>query len=185
MQLPDPGTVGRFALLIGAAVISTVLFIRSQPDEARETRPGLSLAYYLDSAELTGTDASGNPLYRVWTDRAAQVPADDSISMQSVRMVYTPEGPQAWNLEAERGRIPADASVIELSGNVVVATATDAATRIRTQRLDVDPATQEARTPAAVVVDYDGNVVNATGLYADFRNNRLKLLSDVSGSFTP
>ena len=187
MQSLDSGAVLRFTLLFGAAIISTVLFVRSREPDTVPARPQLSLAYYLDSAELVGTDENGEQLYRVWTDRAAQVTSDDSISMDTVRMVYTPDGPQAWNLSADKGRIPADASVIELNGNVIVKSgaSNDAATTIKTTKLDVDPATQEARTPEPVIVDYNGNVVNSIGLYADFKNNRLKLLSDVTGKFTP
>jgi len=187
MERPNSGTLLKFTLLTGAAVVSTVAFIRTwTPDEA-PARPQLSLAYYLDSAELTGTNENGDRLYQVWTDRAAQVTSDDSIAMRTVRMVYTPNGPQAWNLAADAGRIPADASVIELDGNVIVKSgeSNSAATTIKTSQLYVDPATQEARTPEPVVVDFNGNVVNAIGLYADFTNNRLKLLSDVNGNFTP
>ncbi len=187
MQIPDSGAALRFALLFGAAIISTIVFIRTRQPDTAPTRPQLSLAYYLDSAELVGTDANGERLYRVWTDRAAQVSTDDSISMKTVRMVYTPNGPQSWNLAADSGRIPADASIIELNGNVIVKSGASnaAATTIKTNQLDVDPATQEARTPEPVIVDYNGHIVNAIGLYADFKNNRLKLLSDVTGNFTP
>jgi LPS export ABC transporter protein LptC len=187
MELPTSGTVLRFVLLGAGAVISTVLFLQTREPEINPLKARLSLAYYLDTAKLTGTGSDGETLYEVRTDRASHVVADDSIAMDEVAMVYTPDGPQAWNLTANTGRIPADASVIELSGNVKVQSGSGnrAATTITTEQLSLNPATREARTNDEVIVDYDGRLVNATGLEADLKRNRLKLLSNVHGNFAP
>ena len=187
MQGPNPRTIGTFVLLIAAALISSVVFNRSQQPVNETLSDQLSLAYYLDSAELSGTDSNGEMLYQVWTDHASQVTEDDSITMRKVRMIYTPNGPQAWNLVANSGRIPADASVIELNGNVVVKSGQTniAATTIRSQHLVLNPATRKAQTQESVVVNYNGQNINATGLKADLKNNRLQLLADIHGSFAP
>jgi lipopolysaccharide export system protein LptC len=187
MQGPNPRTIGKFVFLIVAVLISSVLFNRSQQPANETLSDQLSLAYYLDSAELSGTDSNGEMLYQVWADHASQVTDDDSITMRKVRMVYTPNGPQAWNLVANTGRIPADSSVIELNGIVVVKSGQTniAATTILSQHLVLDPATRKAQTQESVVVNYNGQKVNATGLKADLKNNRLQLLADINGSFAP
>jgi LPS export ABC transporter protein LptC len=187
MELPNTGTIFRFSLLSAATVLSTVVFLQTREPEVNPLKARLSLAYYLDSAELKGTGPDGETLYEVRTGRASHVVADDSIAMDEDEMVYSPNGPQAWNLTANTGRIPADASVIELNGNVKIQSGSgnSAATTISTEQLELNPATRQARTQDAVVVDYDGQLVNATGLEADLKRNRLKLLSNVHGDFTP
>ena len=187
MQVPNPRTIGTFVFLIVAALISSLLLNRSQQPVNETLSDKLSLAYYLDSAELSGTDSNGEMLYQVWTDHATQITDDDSIAMRKIRMIYTPNGPQAWHLQADSGRIPADASVIELNGNVVVKSEQTniAATIILSQHLVLDPATRKAQTHESVVVKYNGQKINATGLKADLKNNRLQLLADINGSFAP
>jgi LPS export ABC transporter protein LptC len=187
MELPSTGTWLRFGLLVAAAVASTALFLNTRPPSVDPVKARLTLAYYLDQAELTGTGPDGETLYRVRTARASHVVDDDSIAMTDVEMIYTPDSPEGWNLNATRGRIPADANVIELTGKVVVTPGekNTAATTITTDRLDVDPATRQARTSQPVVVDYEGQIVNAVGMEADLKRNRVKLLSDVNGEFAP
>jgi LPS export ABC transporter protein LptC len=187
MELPSTGTWLRFVLLAAAAIASTVLFLQTRPPKVDPIKARLSLAYYLDQAELTGTGPDGDTLYRVRTARASHTVEDNSIAMTDVEMIYTPDSPEGWNLNATRGRIPADANIIELTGTVVVTPGENnsAGTTITTNRLDVDPATRQARTSQPVVVDYEGQTLNAVGMEADLKRNRVKLLSDVNGEFAP
>ena len=122
MQTPEPRNVVTLVLLVGGALISGLLLIDTRGDADRPDRPELGLAYYLDKAELIGTGADGRIVYHVWTDRAAQSTNDDSIELRGVRMEYEPPSGMPWNLQARAGRIPADASIIELLGNVVAVT---------------------------------------------------------------
>jgi LPS export ABC transporter protein LptC len=187
MELPNSGAILRFSLLSAATIASTVLFLQTRPPEVDPVKARLSLAYYLDQAELTGSGPDGSTLYRVRTNRASHVVDDDSIAMQDVEMIYTPDSPQGWTLRAARGRIPASADVIELAGNVMVQSGeqNEAVTTITTVQLDVSPASRQARTEEPVVVDYDGQIVNAVGMEADLKRNRIKLLSKVNGEFSP
>jgi LPS export ABC transporter protein LptC len=75
--------------------------------------------------------------------------------------------------------------MIELSGNVVAATreADSPAATIRTDYLEFDPGTDIARTERKVVIEYAGSTVHATGLRAMLRQDRLELLSDVTGQY--
>ncbi len=91
------------------------------------------------------------------------------------------------NLQANAGRIPADASIIELTGDVVATTGTETEnmTTLRTQRLDIDPETRQAESDEPVSIENNGRVLHATGLRANFESNQLKLLADVNGRFAP
>ena len=75
--------------------------------------------------------------------------------------------------------------MIELSGNVVAATreADSPAATIRTDYLEFDPGTNVAATDRKVVIEYAGSTVHATGLRAMLRQDRLELLSNVTGQY--
>lgn len=163
-------------------IVSELWKVDSKPAHAE-----LSLAYYLDQAELTGTGPDGKMLFQVWTRRAAQSLGDSSIEMDEVQMVYGPPTALPWKLNANTGRIPADASVIELRGDVVAVSVTEETkpTIIRTQRLDIDPTTRQAKTSHKVILEFDGRIINATGMHANFETNELQLLSNVNGKFLP
>ena len=81
MRTPEPRTIITFSLLGAGALISSFIIVDLMVEEDRKTKPELSLAYYLDRAELTGTGPDGTVLYQVWTDRAAQSIGDESISL--------------------------------------------------------------------------------------------------------
>ncbi len=145
------------------------------------------MAYYLDNASLTGTNADGKVLFQVWTKHAAQSMDDTSIDMKTVRLVYGPPTALPWEVTAKRGRIPADISRIELHGGVVAQSAEEGEqpTIIRTERLDVDPETRVASTEADVRLEFGGRVIDATGMQANFETNEVQLLSNVHGRFLP
>jgi LPS export ABC transporter protein LptC len=187
MITPEPRTVATLLLLLGGALISTMLLLATNEEEQKTARPELSLAYYLDKAELSGTGPDGKLLYEVWTERASQSPSDSSIALDRVRMKYTaPGGATPWELQANSGKIPADTSIIALRGNVIAVSRNDRNnTIIRTQRLNIDPEMREATTNRKVVVEFNGRKVNATGMLANLETNRLELLSNVNGKFLP
>ncbi len=174
-------------LLFIGVIVSSFIVSGTWSDEKKPSRPELSLAYYLDQAELIGTGPDGKILYQVWTQRASQSIDDSGIELDKVRMLYGPPMEMAWELKSKTGRIPADASVIELRGDVVAISATEGTspTIIRTQRLDIDPATRQASTKNKVELEFDGRIINATGMHANFETNEIKLLSNVNGKFTP
>lgn len=187
MRTPELRNVVTLTLLLTGALVSSYVVIDGWENEERQEKPELSLAYYLDSAELIGTGPDGKILYQVWTKSAAQSVGDNSIQLNDVEMRYRPPNGLAWELNSRRGRIPADADTIELIDNVVARSRdTDKNfTTITTSRLDINPATRLATTDQPVSIDYNGRKINATGMRANFEKNQLSLLSNVNGKFLP
>jgi len=187
MNTPEPRTILSLALLLAGAVLSSFIVSGTGSDEKQPSRPELSMAYYLDQAELIGTGPDGKVLYQVWTQRAFQPVGDSDIELVKVRMLYGPPMELPWELKSNTGRILADSSVIELRGDVVAISATKdtSPTIIRTQRLDIDPSTRQASTNSKVEIEFDERIVNATGMHANFETNEIKLLSNVNGKFIP
>jgi lipopolysaccharide export system protein LptC len=187
MNTPEPRTILSLLLLLAGAIVSAFIVSGTWKEATKPARAELSLAYYLDQAELTGTGPDGKMLFQVQTRRAAQSLGTASIEMDGVRMIYGPPTALPWEINANTGRISTDASIIELSGDVVAISATEgnSPTIIRTQQMDIDPATRQASTTRKVTLEFDGRIVNATGMRANFETNELQLLSNVNGKFLP
>lgn len=187
MQAPEPRTALALIVLAAGALFSTYMLISLRGDDVQDKAPELSLAYYLDSAEVTGTAADGSVLYRVKAERAEQDTTDASIAMQEIEMLYGPADGLPWNVRADTGRIPAGSSLLELRGNVTAISGDrhPEQTEIRTPRLDIDHSSMEAWTNDRVTLVFSTQQLNATGLRANFKTNRLRLLANVNGKFTP
>jgi len=187
IRTPEPGTIVTLIILSGGAALTSFLLFINRDKEPQHKPPELQLAYYLDSAELTGTAPDGTVLYTVKTRRAQQVSDTNSIELVDIKMDYGAPRGLPWKVSAKRGRIPQGASVIELEGNVVAISGENhpSQTVINTERLDIEPDTMRASTKNRVTLVFDNRRLNATGMVANFETNNLKLLSNVNGKFTP
>jgi len=183
----DPRTLATLVVLAGLAALTTFVVFSNRDTDTEDRRPELQLSYYLDAATLTGTGPDGTVLYSVTTRRAQQMSDTQEIELDEINMEYG--GPQGlpWTVRADRGRIPEDASVIVLEGNIVAVSGRGHPNRteIRTQRLDINPDTMLATTNKKVTLLFEQRRLYATGMEADFKSNNLKLLADVNGKFNP
>jgi lipopolysaccharide export system protein LptC len=175
-------------LLLIAAVASGVLLLRNTGDDDETASNGrLGLGYYMTSAELIVTGLDGQTRYRVRTENVTQNTESDTIELDKVYVEYDPLSSIPWELRANTGHIPPERNIIELQGDVVAETRDEDSTpiTIRTDFLELDTDTYIAETEHRVTIDYATNSVSATGMRAFFKEDRLQLLADVNGSFTP
>jgi LPS export ABC transporter protein LptC len=187
VYLPETRTLIALALLTAGAIGSSLLLLSNDGDKKTLEPPELSLAFYLNRAELTGTGPKGEIVYRVWTEKAVQSTSDETITMDGVRMEYDPANGMPWKLRANTGKIEDKVRTIQLSGDVVATGIEDKqnVVIIRTQELNMDPTTREASTDGEVTIDYNGRILNALGMRANLESNQVKLLADVNGNFIP
>jgi lipopolysaccharide export system protein LptC len=176
-------------LLLTAAAVGSWFFTRSLqgPDEADETRSAFEEGYYFRNARILGTGADGKLLYRIEAERAQQRDGR-RVAFENVRIVYTPAAAVPWTLTADTALITDDQESISLSGNVRAIrsdTASETATEVRTQYLELEPARYSAYTNRRVQIIMDAQEISATGMTASLQDNRLELMSNVSGKFSP
>jgi lipopolysaccharide export system protein LptC len=174
--------------LVAAAVLTGLLLFRTEARREGPTPgPQLGTGYYLRNARLTGTGSDGRTLYLLSARSVTQTLADGSVALEAVNLDYDPGAEAPWNVRADTGRVPAGANTIQLTGNVVAATRDTGqpAATIRTDYLEFDPETYIAATDREVTIDYAGGTVHATGMRAMLRDDRLQLLSDVTGHYVP
>ncbi len=185
MELRNSFTI--IGLLI-CAVGSGILLLQNDPkDRTSNAIVKLDTGYYMLGPRLTGTGTSGDIIYRISADTAQQSLEDGGITLESVRMAYDPGTEIPWSLVADRGIIPPDGKVIQLTGNVIATSEREgqAPTRFLTEHLEVDPDLFIARTEQKVTIDNAGSRIYATGMQAWFREDRLQLASNVNGKYFP
>ena len=191
----------RFTLLLGAAVLTGFIVLRSpSTEDPGPPQARLGLGYYVKGARLSGTGPDGQILYRVTTTAAEQLLADGTINMRDVNVDYEPAAQVPWKLKADRGQIPPDRNIIRLMGNVVAsteATAFGAAAAgaqgrssaapllIRTDYLELDPEAYTARTERPVAVERSRDRLHARGMRVYLKQDRLQFNADVRGRFLP
>ena len=174
--------------LLGGAIASAVLlFGGGSENDSEDSGPRLSIGYFMNDARLSGTDDNGHILYRARAAKASQNLDDGTIFLQEVRVSYDPVTEIPWDLRADTGRIPRSGKIIELTGDVVAQTTDDVgdSITIRTDYMELDTETYIADTDRKVAIDHTNNRVFATGMRAYFKEDRLRLLSNVNGNFVP
>ena len=187
--IKDTRSTVRIVLLALAAGISSFLMLQNDrlEQEERYTPPSLGLAYFIKGAEMSGTGKDGKTLYRLRADRAEQSPDNDHINLTNIALSYEPSADVPWDLFADKGKIPPDGKLVELSGNVLILSksAGKTETSIRTTQIDLFPDKKLARTNKKVNIMNNGQNVKGTGMDAYLDTSEVKILSNVNGKFLP
>ncbi len=143
--------------------------------------------FYLRTARILGTDASGALLYEIEAEYAEQQVNRD-IEMQNVRIRYSAGAEVPWTINADLATISENQDLLRLSGHVTAFSREGFAgrvTEIRTPVLAIDPKTYTAETDARVQLRIGSRSLTGTGMLALLKENRLELKSNVSGKFIP
>lgn len=144
--------------------------------------------YYLKDANILGTAEDGSLLYRIEADDIRQVPAEDRVHLQGVLVSYARPGESGWTVSAREGHIAGRGERIDLRGNVELISRPASGERpliIRAETLAFEPRERLASTADRVNISQPGYVLTAVGMEADLNEERLRLNSDVSGTFKP
>ncbi len=174
--------------LAAAAVGTSLILLRGErAEEEAAGRARLGVGYYMQEPRLMGTGEDGRVLYRLSAASAQQALADGVVSLSKVELRYEPAAATPWDLRAQRGQIPPDGKIIMLSGDVEATNQPESAppTRIRTEYLELIPDEYVARTDQGVRIERGGGTLEAQGLRAFLKEDRLQLTSDVRGRFAP
>lgn len=178
-------------LLAGAVAASWLLVRQPMPGSLPETEAGAppgKIGYYAHDATVVATQENGSPLYELNAREILHYPHDDSVTLRDVDLSYHRETEVPWTLQSDVGRLPVEARVIELTGNVrVVSHPENESERIilTTTRLEIRPYDDLAVTDAPVRIQLGQHILSSTGMKAYLKEERLELQSNVYGRFTP
>jgi LPS export ABC transporter protein LptC len=174
-------------LAVGAAASGLLLWELREGDKPGAQLRRLGTGYYLREAELVGTGDDGQVLYRIRTSELQQNPDDGAVTLADVALNYAPRAAVPWDVTANTGSMPPDSDILQLSGNVVALTREDSGepAAIRTDYLEIDPQSFVAYTDRPVTIELSGDRIFATGMRVYLKEDRLQLMADVTGTFTP
>jgi len=141
--------------------------------------------YALTGVEWLRLGREGEPEFRVEAETLDYY-ADESVTMQKVRVDALGGYGTPWRIEAPRGQAPAHERRLKLTGGVH---ATGALTHERanlvTARLWVDLLRHELYTDADVRFQSEFRNATARGLRSDFAGEHVQLLNDVRVDYVP
>ena len=97
------------------------------------------------------------------------------------------ESGQPWELTAEQGLLRDSHPEIILSGNVLLfqSLTPGEETQLETDVLEINIEGKHASTDEPVKIESPYGTINAKGMYIDFINEKIELLSDVAGHHEP
>ncbi len=143
--------------------------------------------FYLKDFTLTTMDKSGAPRNRLESPYMVHYADDDTSEVTTPRMQVFRKDAPPWQIDAGSGVILSEGKVVLLRDGVVISQnnpQNGQHTTLRTPDLTVTPDSESAETASPVnFTDSAGNVVDAVGMRANFRDERLELLSQVRGSY--
>ncbi len=175
-------------ILTGAAFGSWYLSRPADDGEVTQTDlQALTQGYYLKQARIFGTADDGALVYEIRADEALQR-GDRSVSFSNVNIRYATTSNVPWSVDADEAVIDPNEPRIRLTGHVTALSREGFGgvdTEIRTNYLELDPDRYLAETDERVQIRIGERSLTATGMRAALQENRLALLSNVSGKFTP
>ncbi len=172
--------------IVAGAWLGYDLLVGGPGDDLEATTADEDRGYYLNTATLTEFGPDGAPRIVLRADSIEQRLSDQSIQLSNLTADYQTAEAGAWTVTAARGRMPASAKSLLLSGDVLVTghEARGAAT-IRTDQLSYDTVTSVIQTAEPVSVQFGTHRLNGRGLRVVLNDGTLRLESDVYGRFVP
>ncbi len=183
--------IPRLLLLLAlVALVVLVLDLMGQDDigDAPDAVSSVQTGYYLRDATLTEFDESGRVRVEVSARLATENPALKTIELETVTVNYHPEAGQRWRVTSDRGHLPPEHDLVDLSGNVVMTGEREGLAEpavVRSDELTLEVEGQIARTDGPVTLSLGRHGISATGLVANLKAETLRLESGVNGRFQP
>jgi len=137
-------------------------------------------------ARLATVRADGAPRIVLRADSIEQRLADQSVLLSNLEIDYQTAEAGAWKVTADQGRMPANATSLLLSGDVLVTGNEARGTAvIRTDQLSYDTGTSVIQTAEPVSVQVGAHQLEGRGLRVVLNDGTLRLESNVNGRFVP
>jgi LPS export ABC transporter protein LptC len=175
-------------VVLAALAVATWLYGRmpSAPPRTPPVEGAQPLGYYLRAAKLLGTDDEGRIAYRILADNLEELPGEQLLKLDGVRIEYTPADADAWLISATTASAPKDGSELTLKGGVTLRSeprdgGEPVVIAAETLRFVPDSSSAESETPVSISVgDWH---VEAGRLRTHLKGDVVELESNVHGKF--
>ena len=170
-------------LLVCVVLTGWLMQRQTSLDGQRELSPG-GPDLFVEGMDLKLNSETGTLQYRVQAQRLDHFPHDDHSELTGPVLEVFREDQALWYIQSERGRVSSDNERVWLLGEVEIRRLEGpdiVPFNIQTRDLLVLPAQETAETQQASVIRSARYRVEAVGVYADLRENRVELKSRVRG----
>ena len=174
-------------LVILASGSSFMYFFSAKSNDNLEILDPTRVEYIVKDAKVFGTNAEGKFLYKIVAKKAQASNTDKQIYLDQVFLEYNGDQDIDWRIKSDKGQLLPDSNVLALSGNVVVQNLSNEnnMTTISTDYLEVNPNTYTIVTHRDVIIELDNNKIEAKGLTAQLKDNRLNFNSNINAKIQP
>jgi LPS export ABC transporter protein LptC len=176
-------------VVLAAIAVATWLYGRT-PAAAPRTLPAEGaqpLGYYLRSARMLGTDEQGRIAYRILADNLEELPEQQRLKLDGVRIEYLPADAERWLISATAGTAPKDGSELELNGDVTLRSEPrdgGKAIVIAADTLRFFPQSSSAESETPVTISVGDWRIEAGRLRTLLKGDVVELESKVHGKFS-
>ena len=176
-------------VVLAALAVATWIYGRVPPVAPR-TLPvegAQPLGYYLRAARMLGTDEQGRVAYRIMADNLEELPQQQRLKLDGVRIEYLPAEADTWLISATAGTAPKDGSELLLNGNVSLRSEPRNGGKpvvITAQTLRFLPNTSSAESEMPVTISVGDWHVDAGRFRTLLKGDVMELESKVHGTFS-
>lgn len=177
-------------MLLALAVISAATYnwLSNDPDLLINNRAAHYPDYYMENFSTLTMEQDGQPKNKLYADYMAHYPDDDTIELTRPRLeIYKPDKPPMI-ITSDKGWVTSNNKVILLSGDVDLwQDDQDGLRELEINTADVRVLLDQdyAETDKHATIKKQNTVVDADGVRAYFKHNRLELLDNVYGKIEP
>lgn len=171
------------ALAVAAWLYGRVPSTAQRPVPAEGAQP---LGYYLRAARMLGTDEQGRIAYRILADNLEELPEQQRLKLDGVRIEYLPPDADSWLISAAAGSAPKDGSELALNGNVTLRNEPRNGGKpivIAAETLRFFPNTSSAESETPVIISVGDWRVEAGRFRTLLKGDVVELESKVHGKF--
>ncbi len=175
-------------VVLAALAVATWLYGR-QPTVAQRAAANegaAPLGYYLRAAKLLGTDDQGRVAYRILADNLEELPDQQLLKLEGVRIEYHPPDGDPWLISADAGSAPKDGTELTLHGSVTLRSEPQSGRKpmvIAAEALRFVPGDSSAESDTPVSISVGDWYVNAVGLRTRLKGDIVQLESKVHAKF--
>ena len=180
--------IAKIMLLIALASGSSFMyFFSTKSNDNQEKLNPTRVEYIVKDAKVYGTDTEGKFLYKIVAKKAQASNTDRQIYLDQVFLDYNDDKDVDWRIRSDKGQLLSNSNVLALSGNVTVQNLSNKnnMTTIRTDYLEINPNTYTIATNRDVLIELDNNKIEAKGLTAQLKDNRLNFNSNINAKIQP
>ena len=174
----------KLGFLVVLAILSNLIyFFTIDTSKEIENIAASDREFILKNAEIFGSNNEGNFSYSIFSKKAKTNDIKKLIYLEQLEIKYIAEPTIDWVIKSDSGQIISKSNVLVLSGNVLIENnSIDNPSIISTNYLEINPNTLTIATNRDVVITINNNTIQAQGLNAQLRDNKLNFSSSMTSN---